>query len=217
MIFSRLILGFAIMWIMTALVATNAAAQARTTKNPPGADADQGASLPAGALENPLQPADTSSPRATLRSFIEDAIVTIGERKQSDLTLTPRGLQAFARAVSTLDFSTTPDGDSWMVISTRTVLLYEILARIALPSDNAIPGEDDVARGELTQWTLPGSRIKIQRVTEGPRAGEFLFSAWTVQRLPRFYWKIKHLPYRPGFPPGRYEAFLRNQDTVLYR
>ena len=213
MTFRRLILCFVIIWAATPLFVTCAPSQTRASENASGKHADRGVSLPA----EPLRPADTSNPRATLRSFIEDVKVTIGEREQSDLTLTPRGLQAFRRALSTLDFSTTPDGDSWMVISTRAVLLYEILARIALPPDNAIPDEDDIARGEFTQWTIPGSRIKIQRIADGPRAGEFLFSAWTVQRLPRFYWKVKHLPYRPDFPPGRYEAFLRNQDTVLYR
>ena len=217
MSFRRMILGFTIMWIMTALVVTNAAAQARSAESASGTDADRDVSSPTGPLENPLRPADTSSPRATLRSFIKEATIAIGDWQQRGRTTTPRGLQAFTRAASTLDFSTTPDSESWMVITTRMVLLYEILARIALPPDNDIPGEGAVAQGRLTRWTIPGSQIHIQRVAEGPRAGAFLFSAWTVQRLHRFYWKVEHLPYKPGTIPGIYEMILRDQNTIINR
>nr|MDJ0884901.1 hypothetical protein [Desulfobacterales bacterium] len=217
MTFRRLIICFLIMGVTAALMVTNAASQARASENAPEADNDRGVSPPAETLENPLQPADTSSPRATLRSFLEDAKVIIDEQQKSGRTTTPRALRALNRAASTLDFSTTPDSESWSVNSARISMLYEILARIALPPDNAIPGEDDVAQGHLTRWTVPGSRIHIQQIAEGPRDGEFLFSAWTVQRLHRFYWKIKHLPYKPGAIPGIYESMLRSQETIFYR
>ncbi len=217
MTFRRLILGFMTIWTMLSLVVTNAPAQARASENAPGTDADRGVSPLAETLESPLRPADTSSPRATLRSFIEDVAVGISERQQGMAISTPRGLQAFNRAASMLDFSTTPDSESWSVIAKRVTLLYEILSRITLPPDNAIPGKDDVAQGGLTRWTIPGSKIHIQRIAEGPRAGEFLFSAWSVQRLPRFYWKVEHLPYQPGAIPGVYETLLRNPDTILNR
>ncbi len=209
----RLIIRFVIMGVTTVLSVTNAPA----SENAPRTNADQVILSSTESLENPLRPADTSSPRATLRSFIEYATVGIRERQQGMATATPRGLLAFDRAASTLDFSTTPDSESWSVIADRVALMYEILSRIALPPDNAIPGEDDVAQKRLSQWTLPGSRIHIQQVAEGPRAGEFLFSAWSVQRLPRFYWKVKHLPYQPGAIPGVYETLRRDPDTILNR
>ena len=43
---------------------------------------------------------------------------------------------------------------------------------------------------------------------DGPRAGEFLFSADTVQRLDRLYRQSKHLPYKPGATAGIYEAYI---------
>ena len=220
MTFRRLYLVLATLCVITALVVTNMAAQARSAESATGGtDTDQGVSTIAGPLENPLRPADTSSPRALLRSFTEEFKVFISEFDEGQIgtKISPEGLQAFYRAASTLDFSTTPDSKSWEVIMTRIVLLHEILARIALPPDNAIPGEDDVAQDGLARWTIPGSQIHIQRVAEGLRAGAFLFSAWTVQRLPRFYWKVKHLPYKPGAIPDIYETMLRSQETIINR
>jgi MscS family membrane protein len=57
------------------------------------------------------------------------------------------------------------------------------------------------------RWTLPGTEITIARVEKGPRAGEYLFSPETVERLPEFYRRIKHLPYQPGASAGWYELY----------
>ena len=80
----------------------------------------------------------------------------------------------------------------------RIVLLKEILDRIELPDDAEIPDSAQVAEGAVTSWTIPGTRIRIARVDSGPRAGEFLFSAATVERLPRLYRLSEDLPYQPG-------------------
>jgi MscS family membrane protein len=130
--------------------------------------------------------------------------------------LSPAGYRAYDRALSTLDFDTTPDNDSRMIMNSRLAMLYEILARIELPPDSEIPGDEEVAQSVLNQWTIPGTDITIQRIEKGPRAGEFLFSAWTVNRLHRFYRMVKHLPYRPDAAPGVYEASLRSKSSISY-
>ena len=73
------------------------------------------------------------------------------------------------------------------------LFLKEILDRIELPPDSEIPGEEEVADKEkaITRWTIPNTRIMIARVEEGPRAGEFLFTAETVSRLDQFYERAK--------------------------
>jgi MscS family membrane protein len=48
------------------------------------------------------------------------------------------------------------------------------------------------------RWRLPGTEIDIALVENGPRSGEYLVSANTVERLPEFYERVKKLPYKPG-------------------
>ena len=166
---------------------------------------------------HPLRPADTSSPRDTLRSFLTNMIEAIQARRQADdEMITTTGLQAYSRALQTLDFSTTPYSDSWMVRTQRVAMLKELLDRIELPPDNEIPGKTEVAEGAITQWTIPNTRIRIKRIEQGPRAGEFLFSADTVEGLERLYRHAKHLPYQPGTAAvGWYENYLRSDRTAM--
>ncbi len=166
-------------------------------------------------VENPLKPADTSSPRDTLRSFLTNINIVI-KNLPSGLLDSSEGYQAYERALSTLDFSTTPDGDSRVIMNRRLLMLKEILDRIELPPYREIPGDDWVGDGALNQWTIPGTSITIKRLESGPRAGEYLFSAWTVQRLPRLYRQVKHLPYQPNATPGIYETYLSSEASASY-
>jgi MscS family membrane protein len=155
---------------------------------------------------DPLRPADTSSPRSTMLGFITDfnrAIEAFRTDKRDESSY-----RAFLRASQTLDFSTTPGGDSWFARSHRVALLHELLARVELPPADRIPGAREVADGSVTQWTIPNTGITITKVTQGPRAGQFLFSADTVQSLDRLYRQAKHLPYRQGATPGIYEDLI---------
>lgn len=162
----------------------------------------------------PLRPADTSSPRATLGSFLTNVIEAIeGWRSDPDLTV-----RAYSRATQTLDFSATPDGNSSVVRTQRILFLKEILDRVELPPDAEIPGADEVAEGAVAEWTIPGTRIKIRRIEQGSRAGEFLFSAGSVQRLDRLFRQVKHLPYKPSASAvGFYDEFMASDRTDLAR
>ena len=164
---------------------------------------------PAGSDERPLAPPDTSSPRDTLRSFLESATLAVG---LADDFENPVLYRSYHNAIATLDLSTTPDSSVWMVRSLRIILLKEILDRIAVPPDNEIPGDAEVAAQGLTRWTLPDTRITIERIEEGPRAGEFLFSADTVEQLDRFYREVQDMPYKPGATPGLYEGYMSIEE-----
>lgn len=165
---------------------------------------------------HPLRPADTSSPRDTLNSFLTNANEAIEEWRPHE-KINRRTARAYIRAVATLDLSTTPDSDSWGVRTQRMLLLKELLDRIELPPDNEIPGKSKVTEDGVTQWTIPDTAITIARVETGPRAGEFLFSAGTVERLQRFYANAKHLPYKPGASAGIYEQWTRSGRTEQAR
>ncbi|MEA3275164.1 MAG: mechanosensitive ion channel family protein [Pseudomonadota bacterium] len=163
----------------------------------------------------PLRPPDTSSPRDTLRSFLTNVSKISEDRRQG--TLGPETYRAFRRVLDTLDFTTTPEGDSWFVRTLRMSLLQEVLARIELPPENQIPGDEEVADRAATHWTIPNTRIRIERIEQGPQAGEFLFSADTVAKIDRLYRHAKHLPYKQGAIPGSYEDLVRAENTVHAR
>ena len=176
--------------------------------------------LPARALAqaepgdpHPLRPADTSSPRDTLKSFLTNAAVALEAWKRDDQS--PARFRARERAIQTLDFGTTPHGASAGVRSERLLLLKEILDRIELPPWEDIPGDREVADGSITRWTIPNTEIRIERVESGRRAGEFLFSAATAERLDRYYRRVKDLPYKPGALPGIYDAFRQSDRSVF--
>lgn len=168
---------------------------------------------------DPLRPADTSSPRDTLHGFLSDTSQTIEDFRKDKRT--DETYQALRRASQTLDFSSTPEGDSWFVRNRRIALLQELLARIELPPANQIPGDREVADGKIDKWTIPNTRITITKITQGPRAGQFLFSANSVQQLESLYRQAKHLPYQPGATVGIYEelisgdSWIQNQEQQL--
>ncbi len=157
----------------------------------------------------PLRPPDASSPRDTLRSFLEHTNHAIAAQQRG--AIDARAFRNFVNAVDTLDFSTTPHSESFSVQIERVLLLKELLDRIALPPAGEIPGDAEVAAHGITRWTIPDSRITIARIEEGERAGEFVFSANTVERLDTYYRIAKGLPYKAtGATPGAYELFSKS-------
>jgi MscS family membrane protein len=148
---------------------------------------------------HPLRPADTSSPRATLRSFLDNTkrayrlIARKAEKADPSDTMVYR-----LRAIRCLDSSKIAPAAAEDVANKRAVLLSEIFDRIQLPDPKTAPDAKEAMARKLTRWRMPNTEITIVQVTEGPRQGEFLFSADTVARIPEFYDRVKHLPYKPG-------------------
>jgi MscS family membrane protein len=185
-----------------------------------GADVVQDASEPSsqerGVVEDPypLQPPDTSSPRDTLRHFISNIELAYGDwlgEATDDWTE-----RAWRSALSTLDFSAVSEKDSWSLQTEYALLLKEVLDHIELPHENQVPGDEEVENGNITEWTIPNTKLVIARVEDGFRAGEFLFSAGTVEGLFRSYRLVKDLPYKPtATTPGIYELYTSSADTLL--
>jgi MscS family membrane protein len=171
---------------------------------------------------NPLSTADTSSPRETLRGFVETLnqghaqvteIITsylgssrlylsAGERTEVDHVL-----ERIELARRTLNLSELPAALSGSLSTYRVLQLKEVIDRIELPAFETIPDAAAMESAQFKRWSLPGTEITIALVEQGPRAGEYLFSPQTVERLPEFYRRIKHLPYQPGATAGWYESY----------
>lgn len=162
---------------------------------------------------HPLAPPDTSSPQATLRGFLTavDKGLTLesqwnrsylaSERLYTDdleNRLRAETDKFFIQALETLDLSQLPSGFLEVLAVEQGIRLSEILSRLDLPDFEDIPNSEEMkARGEK-RWTIPNTRIEISLVDEGPRQGEYLFSARTVGRLGEFFDRVASLPYKPG-------------------
>jgi MscS family membrane protein len=165
------------------------------------------------AETSPLRPADTSSPRATIQSFMTtgDDIYrrmkeVLAEYRDSDrLYLNPVERQKQAgifrtvpKAIRALDVSGISPVLVDAVAAERVLQLKEILDRIEIPPFADIPDREAMARTAAKRWRLPETEIDFVLVEHGPRAGEYLVSAETVERLPEFYERVKGLAYKPG-------------------
>jgi MscS family membrane protein len=155
--------------------------------------------VPAFAVEpvpDPLQPIDTSSPRATFLAFrdnLEQAYQRWRLREGGTGTLTPA-----TRALRTLDLRGVGEALLVEVGLGEALYLLETLNRIDLPPLTEVPDAAMVKAQGLTRWTIPGTEITIAQVADGERAGEFLFTSDTVSRARQFYELVKHLPVQRG-------------------
>lgn len=161
----------------------------------------------------PLDPPDTSSPRATLESFI----ASMNEAHQAYVSGASGELfaRSFLNAVACLDLSEAPVSLHGDVGGYTVLLLKEILDRIDVPEPDAIPGAEDVVATDLTKWLVPRTEIAITQVAEGDRAGAFLFSPRTVARMPEFYDRVRHLSYKPGATRHLLDFYYDNPGGVV--
>ncbi len=147
------------------------------------------------AAPYPLEPLDTSSPRATLQSLLDSSKEAAsaylkGDRKQA---------RAFAqRAMACLDLEQElPDLRQAMGLESMLYLL-EVLHRIDLPPIDTIPDKEAVHERKITEWTIPHTPITIGIRAEGASKGKFLFTSETIRLLPELYKTVKDLPYKWG-------------------
>ena len=172
---------------------------------------------------HPLEAADTSSPRATLDSFMDacnDVYRVMREEGGRRRVVATHETRAIAdRIIRCLDLSEQPAYLRDDVGREAAVCLKEVLDRIPLPPDDKIPGGDQSQAGAEAElpdrWVIPPTEITIVRVNEGPRQGDYVFSAETVARATEFYERVKHLDYRKGASEGFYEWFLSEPRSPL--
>ncbi len=160
----------------------------------------------AAANGHPLEPVDTSSPRATLSSLLTNVDKVMehlgGEyRSAPSRALALQSAVTVERALATLDLSETPPATRVEFGLDAGTYLYEVLCRIELPPPNSIPGKAAVSGANpVVRWTIPHTEITIARVEKGPQAGQYLFTPDSVARSETFYLKTRNLPYRRPIP-----------------
>ena len=151
--------------------------------------------------------ADTSSPRDTLRSFIDacnQLHQLINTSPKYYNRADPDHIAIAERALDCIDDSKLPAFARVDRAAEAAVALKEILDRVKLPPWKEIPDRAEImAAGgleKLTDYRIPDTRITISRVEQGPRRHEYLFSPGTVERAPRYFRSIAPRPYRTQGP-----------------
>jgi MscS family membrane protein len=177
-----------------------------------------------------LSPAQTSSPRSTLEGFRTDvsrATALLMEayresRSEPGLSLsesvTRKAAEAdtlLARASQTLDLRDIPPVELEHRRLESVILLKEILDRVPSPDLSAIPGDAEVAGKPPAGWNVPGTDLRIVRMADGPRAGEYLFSSNTVLRLEDMYRMIRNEPNLSGAQADFYDFFSQSPGHLL--
>ncbi|MGD9510500.1 MAG: mechanosensitive ion channel family protein, partial [Geminicoccaceae bacterium] len=148
------------------------------------------------AENSPLAPVDTSSPRATFQSFRSNVEKAYRRwRRHESFSQTEDYAERFLR---TLDLTHIGAALRAEVGVDDALYLYDTISRIGVPTEGSIPGDAEVAAKGITRWTLPRTEITIEKVADGPRAGEFLFSSDTVARARQFFRLVRDLPLPSG-------------------
>lgn len=178
---------------------------------------------------------DLSSPRATLTTFRtsvqrahdllgaayadyrDDATFAVSEAVSRKVT--QAGL-LLRRAVATLDLSQVPAVNRAKTGMETALLIQGILDRLPPTPDDDIPDAAAVkaaeaARTPIADWTLPYSDIRIVRMAEGPKAGQYLFSAGTVARAQEFYDAVRTYADRPGTSADFFEFYTLTPGDLL--
>jgi MscS family membrane protein len=171
-----------------------------------------------------IRAADTSSPRDTLRSFI-DGCNEYSELVQEDHYFdrnSPDHRHLAERILDCIDTSELPAFAREQRAGEVATCLKEILDREELPPWEKIPDVEaiEAAGGleRLSRWRIPDTRITIARVEDGPRKHEYLFSTGTVDRAVAYYDRIEAKPYRKDGPqtsPGLYKWFVSTPGHPL--
>ncbi len=162
----------------------------------------------------PLEPPDTSSPRATLESFFyysnafTKSMRTPGEKSEESQ-------EALKKAIQCFDLSAIPPRTAEDVGLEAMLQLREILDRIPLPDSNDIPDANDVKRQNIVKWRIPHTEIVIGNVATGRQIDNFLFTMETVKQLDEYYSKVRHLPYKEGALQGIYEEYIYSPGWMI--
>ncbi|WP_091138223.1 mechanosensitive ion channel family protein [Microvirga guangxiensis] len=177
-----------------------------------------------------LSSAETTSPRSTLEGFranvtrASSLLIEAYRQNVSEPGFIPNAAVKekvreadvlLARAARALDLRNVPPIELEHHRLEASLLLKEILDRLPLPDPVSIPGNEEVAKGAVPGWSIPGTEIRIVRISDGVQAGEYLFSSETVQRLDEFYRLIRDQPNADSSSEDIYDFFSQSPGYLL--
>jgi MscS family membrane protein len=149
------------------------------------------------AIESPLSPVKTDSPRDTMRSFMRAMDRHVQARAAGD-----RKAEAWlADASRCLDLTSANVIGREVIGREAARNLKEVIDRVIVIDYDKVPAGTDLVR-----WRLRGTEIAMHRIDAGEHAGEYLFTPDTVARAKDFYLKVRDLPLLAGALGGGFDA-----------
>lgn len=161
----------------------------------------------------PLEPPDTTSPRATLESFLRytEMYYQALRNPDSEEVLLRESRE---RAEECFDLSKVAPSIRDDVALESVLRLREILDRIPLPDFVDIPDAAEVTKGSILSWRIPHTEIRIRK-EDRDGTSAFLFSAGTIDRLDGYYDEVALLPYKENAAKGFYEEYIYSAGWLI--
>ncbi len=194
-------------WLVLILIcctATSIHAQETTDKKSVGESTLTG-SQQSSSGKFTIRPIRTDSPRKTFKSFLRlrgelEQTLRLYKLKKSR-KLAEHMAVIYDQLLALLDLSLVSSASRREIGIDTIACLLDILGRVELPDIDSVPGEEAFEdEAKPARWRIPGTPIRITRVDNGSREGEFLFSDRTVRAAPRFYRGIEDLPLHSTLP-----------------
>lgn len=144
-----------------------------------------------------LSPIKTDTPLETLRTFMG----SMDTYKRAKEAKNEEGMKALDIAVQTLDLSHITPVMRRDMGESVAVYLKEVIDRLTKIHYDKL-AERGWDKPDKLYYRVAGSEIKLVRINEGERKGQYLFSKVTVDRAKEFFLKVQHFPYRKGTGKG---------------
>jgi hypothetical protein len=109
--------------------------------------------------------------------------------------------------VALIDLDSVPSVSRREVGIETATYLMDIFGRIDRPDPESVPDEEELEREGTESNRITGTPLRIVRIAEGDREGEYLFSASTVQAASRFLRGLMDRPLRTRLDIESYSAF----------
>ena len=145
-------------------------------------------------------PIRTDSPRATFETFLrlsqalEEAVLAY--QKEATFAGLSRISLMSDQLVALIDLEPIPAASRRETGIRTFSYMMDILGRIGASDPNAFPDADSIEATDDAGFRVPDTPLRIVRIPQGAREGEYLFASSTVQAAPRFLAAVRHLPLR---------------------
>ena len=168
-----------------------------------------------------LHPANTSSPRDTIISFIKltqrfhDLISSEDYSPEDRIEV----MHLFGEIQDFFDMQNIPPSLRADYASAAGIYLREIIDRVGLPDLEHIPGEiamrDAIAEGQPARWQIPGLPFEISRVNSGPDEGRYLFTESTLREAKSVFQRVRNMPYVSEAAKDFYYHFFLTPNPLI--
>ncbi len=170
-----------------------------------------------------LHPANTTSPRDTIVSFLKLTqrfydLISSEDYNRDDRVEVETLFEHFDEF---FEMKNVPPSLRMEMGAASAVYLREIIDRVGLPPLKDIPGELEMHRaikdGYPARWQIPETPFEIVLMKEGPNEGHYVFSDKTLQSIKPLFNRVRQVPYRSDDAVNFYYYYFLTPNPVIPR